>query len=179
MLKIENTVLIIVDVQGKLAQLMHEKQPLFDNLQKIIRGIQVLKIPILWVEQNPDGLGPTVPEISDLLTGIAPISKISFSSCGNERFIRELTSLNRNQILIAGIEAHICVYQTAVDLVSRGYDVEVVTNAVSSRTPENKKIALTKMRDAGVNLTSTEMALFELLKAAEGDQFKQILKIVK
>jgi nicotinamidase-related amidase len=179
MLKSEKTVLIVVDVQGKLAQLMYGKQALFENLQKIIKGIKVMGIPILWVEQNPEGLGSTIPEISELLAGSNPISKTSFSSCKNERFIQALKAANRNQILIVGIEAHICVYQTAMGLVELGYEVEVVTDAVSSRTIDNKKVALQKMRTAGVTLTSTEMALFELLEVAEGEQFKEILKIVK
>lgn len=179
MLKSEKTALIVVDVQGKLAQLMHGKQALFENLQKIIKGMKVMGIPILWVEQNPEGLGPTIPEVSELLTGINPISKSSFSSCKNEHFIQALKAANRNQILIAGIEAHICVYQTAMNLVESGYEVEVVTDAVSSRTIENKTLALQKMNSAGVALTSTEMALFELLEVAEGEHFKEILKIVK
>ncbi len=179
MFKSENTALVVVDVQGKLAQLMYGKQALFHNLRKIIKGIQVLGIPILWVEQNPEGLGPTIPEVSELLVNIEPISKSSFSSCRNERFIQKLRTANRNQILVAGIEAHVCVYQTAVDLVDLGYEVQVVTDAVSSRTLENKKVALQKIRDAGVSLTSTEMALFELLGVAEGEQFREILKIVK
>jgi len=179
MFKSENTVLIVIDVQGKLAQLMYEKQSLFHNLRKIIKGIQALGIPILWVEQNPEGLGPTIPEITELLSGIKPISKSSFSSCRNERFIQKLRAANRNQILVVGIEAHVCVYQTSMDLVDLGYEVEVVEDAVSSRTLSNKKVALQKMRDAGVSLTSTEMALFELLGVAEGEQFREILKIVK
>ncbi len=179
MLKSEKTALIVVDVQGKLAQLMYGKQTLFENLRKIIKGIQALGVPILWVEQNPEGLGPTIPEVTELLAGIEPISKSSFSCCRNERFIQALKTANRNQVLIVGIEAHVCVYQTAVDLVDLGYEVEVVTDAVSSRTIENKKVALLKMRDAGVSLTSTEMALFELLELAEGKQFKEILKLVK
>ena len=179
MLKPEKTVLTIVDVQGKLAQMMSGKQALFENLQKIIKGIQALEIPILWVEQNPEGLGSTIPEVAELLAGINPISKLSFSCCKNERFIQALKAANCNQILIVGIEAHICVYQTAMDLVKLGYEVEVVTDAVSSRTVENKNVALQKMSRAGVSLTSTEMALFELLEVAEGEQFKEILKIVK
>jgi nicotinamidase-related amidase len=179
MLKSEKTALTVVDVQGKLAQMMSGKQALFENLQKIIKGIQALGIPILWVEQNPEGLGSTIPEVAELLTGINPISKSSFSCCKNERFIQALKAANCNQILIVGIEAHICVYQTAVDLVKLGYEVEVVTDAVSSRTIENKNVALQKMSRAGISLTSTEMALFELLEVGEGEQFKKILKIVK
>jgi len=179
MLKIENVALLIVDIQGNLAHLMHGKELLFKNVQKLIKGIQVLGIPILWVEQNPQGLGPTIPEIADILPDIQPISKTSFSSCRNDLFLQALKALNRKQVLIAGIEAHICVYQTAVDLVDLRYEVQVVADAVSSRNMENKEIGLQKMRDAGVSLTSVETALFEILKVAEGAQFKEILKILK
>jgi len=179
MLKIENTTLLIVDIQGNLAHLMHGKELLFKNVQKLIKGIQILGIPILWVEQNPRGLGLTIPEIADLLSDIQPISKMSFSSCRNDRFVQALNALNRKQVLIAGIETHVCVYQTAAELVDIGYDVQVVTDAVSSRNMENKEIGLQRMRDSGVSLTSVETALFELLKVAEGEQFREILKIVK
>ena len=93
--------------------------------------------------------------------------------------MQALNEVNRKQILITGIETHICVYQTAVDLVEMGYEVQVVTDAVSSRTAENKEVGIQKMSNAGVHITSTEMALFELLEKAEGPRFKQILKIVK
>jgi len=179
MLKIDNTALLIVDIQGNLAHLMHGKELLFKNVQKLIKGIQILGIPILWVEQNPQGLGPTIPEIADILKNIQPISKMSFSSCRNDRFLKALNALNRKQVLIAGIETHICVYQTSAELVDIGYDVQVVTDAVSSRNMTNKEIGLQRMRDSGVSLTSVETALFELLKVAEGEQFREILKIVK
>ena len=148
MLAAEDTVLLIVDVQGKLAQLMHGKQELFANLKKIIQGAKALDIPILWTEQNPEGLGPTMPEVADLLSGVQPIGELSFSCLGNERFARELRALDRSQVLVAGIEAHICVYQTAVDLLHMGYEVQVVADAVSSRTEANKRVALAKIREA-------------------------------
>lgn len=179
MLDIENTALLIIDIQGKLAHLMDRKELLFSNVQKLIKGVQVLGIPILWVEQNPEGLGPTIPEISALLPDIQPISKMSFSSCGNAPFMQALKSLGRKQILVSGIEAHICVYQTAADLVALGYEVQVAADAVSSRNFENKEIGLQRLKDVGVGLTCVETALFELLKVAEGEQFKQIIRIVK
>lgn len=179
MLKPEETVLVIIDVQGKLAQLMHKKEELFENLQKIIKGVRVLGIPIIWLEQNPEGLGPTIPEVTSLLSGIKPISKFSFSCCGDECFIGALSSLNRKQVLLAGIETHVCVYQTAVDLVGMGYEAHIVADAVSSRTKENKKIGLERMREIGASLTSTETALFELLRTARADKFKEIARIVK
>jgi nicotinamidase-related amidase len=179
MLKMEDASLLIVDVQGKLAHLMHQKELLFENLKKLVNGIQVLGVPILWVEQNPGGLGPTLPEIADLMTDVTPISKMSFNSCQNQRFVEAFKALNRKQVLIAGIETHICVYQTAVGLVDMGGEVQVVADAVSSRTAENKAIGLQKIRDAGAALTSVETALFELLQVAEGDVFKALLRIVK
>jgi nicotinamidase-related amidase len=179
MLQLENTVLLIIDVQDNLAKVMHNKEKLFESLQKTIKGAQALGLPILWVEQNPEGLGPTIPEVADLMPDIKPISKLSFSCCKNDKFMEALKSLNRKQILAAGIEAHICVYQAAVDLLDLGYEVQVITDAVSSRTAENKEIGLQKMKDAGADMTSAETALFELLKLAEGPQFKEIIKIVK
>ena len=179
MLSVENTVLVIVDVQGKLARLMYEKEALFDNLQRLIKGAQILEIPILWMEQNPKGLGPTIPEVARHLTNIEPISKLSFSCCGSDRFKQALKESKCKQVLLAGIETHVCVYQTSRDLLGLGYRVEVVADAVSSRTAQNRDIGLEKIRDAGAALTSTETALFELLRVAEGEKFKEILKIVK
>ncbi len=179
MLTRENSVLLVVDIQGKLAQIMHERDALFTNVGKMIRGAQVLGIPIIWVEQNPQGLGPTVPEIAELLAGLKPVEKFSFSCWGEKRFVDELKSLGRRQVILTGIEAHVCIYQTAMDLLGAGYEVEVVADAVSSRTRENKQIALIKMRDLGAALTSTETALFELLRVAQGPKFKEILQIVK
>jgi len=179
MLKPENTVLVVVDVQGKLFNTMFEKEALTSNLQQIISGIQVLEIPVIWMEQNPNGLGPTIPEVAELLPDNQPIPKFSFSCCGDEGFMQALMKTNRRQALLIGIEAHVCVYQTAAELTEMGYEVEVVADAVSSRTSENKAIGLQKIRDAGACVTSNEMVLFELLRDAKGDRFKQMLKIVK
>jgi nicotinamidase-related amidase len=179
MITTEDTALILVDVQGNLAQSMHNKEGLSENLKRMVKGAQLLGLPILWTEQNPDGLGPTMPEIVELLPNQNPVSKFSFSCCGSEQFMKELKALNRQNILIVGIEAHVCVYQTAADLVNLNYDVQVVADAVASRTLENKQIGLEKSKEAGAGITSTEIALFELLKIAKGDKFKEIIKIVK
>jgi len=179
MLTINSTVLLIIDVQGKLAHLMFERESLFENLKKLIKGAKILEIPILWTEQCPQKIGPTIPQVSQLLTGVQPIPKINFSCCDNERFMQELEALNRKQILITGIEAHICIYQTTVDLVNLEYEVQIVADAVSSRKAEDKKIVIENIKNIGASLTSTEMALFELLRVAEGPKFKEILNIVK
>ena len=179
MITTEDTALVLVDVQGKLAQAMHKKEELFENLKKMIKGAKVLEVPILWAGQNPEGLGPTLPEIAELLPNQHPVSKLSFSCCGNEQFMKNLEALNRKNMVVVGIEAHVCVYQTAADLIDQQYDVQVVADAVASRTPENKQIGLEKCKEAGAGLTSTETVLFELLKEARGDRFKEIIHLVK
>jgi len=179
MLKIENCCLIVVDVQGKLAQLMYDKQALFNNIQILIKASKILDIPILWCQQCPDSLGPTIPEIAELLTDNEPVNKSSFSCCDEETFNTKLQALNRRCVLLCGIEAHVCIYQTAVDLLRKGYEVNVIADAISSRTLGNKNTAISRMAAEGVKISCTEMALFELLKTAEHPQFKQIAKLVK
>ena len=179
MLKTSDTALAIIDVQGRLASIVHEKEELFRNLQILIGGAKALELPILWLEQYPKGLGPTVPEVADLLPGQKPLEKLCFSACGQEHFPEKLRESGRRQVLIAGIETHVCVYQTTRDLLDRGYHVEVVADAVSSRQPESKQIALARIRDEGAAVTSVEMALFELLRTAEAAQFKEIAQLVK
>ncbi len=179
MLDADNTVLVIVDVQGRLAQLMADRETLFANLQRMVRGARVLELPILWAEQNPAGLGPTIPELTALLEGEKPVSKMTFSCAGNADFVAALEASGRRQVLLTGIEAHICVYNTAADLLARGYEVQVVADAVGARVAENKKVGVSRMCAEGAVLTSTEMALFELMKTAEHPRFREIQAIVK
>lgn len=179
MLSIDRTVLVIVDVQGKLAQLMHEKESLFANLRRVIRGAQILGVPILWCEQNPAGLGPTVPEVANLLAGQQPIAKLNFSCGGSDQFRQALQATGRTQVLLAGIEAHVCVYLTAADLVAAGCEVQVIADAVSSRSPANKQIGLARIQALPAGITCTETALFELLRVAEGPKFKEIIQLLK
>ena len=179
MLDCEQTMLIVVDVQGNLAQLMHEKDALFRNLKILIKSASILELPIVWVEQIPEKLGATTPEVAELLTGFTPIAKSTFSCYDEPRFAQAVAGANRKQILMAGIEAHICVYQTSCGLIEHGYEVQVVTDAVSSRKLENKQVGLAKMHSAGVGLTSTEMALFELMRDAKHARFRDVVKLVK
>ena len=179
MLDIKNCCLAVVDVQGKLAQLMQDKDALFKNIQLLIQAAQILEMPILWCQQVPDALGPTVPVIAELLTDVQPTNKAAFSCCGTDQFICKLNEAARNQVLLCGIEAHICVYQTAADLLGKGFKVDVVADAVSSRTLDNKQIALTRLAAEGARITSVEMALFALLRTAEHPKFRQIAKLIK
>jgi nicotinamidase-related amidase len=180
MLAADESVLVVVDVQGKLAQLMHEKEALFDALGRLVRGSLALELPVLWMEQNPEGLGATVPEVASVMPGdLTPIPKLSFSCWGEPRFIEALEATARRQVLLCGIEAHVCVYQTARDLLEEGYEVHVVADAVSSRKALNRDVALGRMSQLGAALTTVEGALFEMLGAADGPAFKEILDIVK
>jgi len=179
MLDIQQCCLTVVDVQGKLAQLMHGREALFRNVQILVLAAKILEIPILWCQQCPDALGPTIPEIAQHLSDIEPINKSAFSCCGTEQFIAGLKDLARNQVLLCGIETHVCIYQTAVDLLRQGFNVNVIADAVSSRTLENKQIALNRLAVEGAKITCTEMALFELLKTAEHPKFKQVTRLVK
>ena len=124
MLDSDNTVAVIVDIQGKLARVMHDSEAMIGAACRLVRGAAALKLPIVWTEQNPDGLGPTVPELAELLPG-EPIPKISFSCCGEPAFVSRLAAIGRSQVLLAGIESHICVYQTAVGLRAMGYEVHL------------------------------------------------------
>jgi len=179
MIDIENSVLVVIDIQGKLASLMYQKEKFFENVVKMIKGAQVLGIPIIWNEQLPDKLGATIPEIKDVLGDLAPMPKSTFSCCGNPAFVQKLMELDRDCVFLTGMETHVCVYQTTFDLIELDYDVFLVADAVSSRTPENKQIGIEAMKDYGAEITSVEMALFEMLEVAEGDMFKRIIEIVK
>ncbi len=178
-LSADQAVLVIVDIQGKLATLMHEKELFYDNVGKMIKASQVLNIPILWNEQLPDKLGETIPEIKSLLTDNQPLAKNTFSCCGNQDFLGKLRELKRTQVLLTGMETHVCVYQTARDLLNMGFEVHLIADAVSSRTQRNSQLGIAKMKACGAEVTSVEMALFEMLQVAEGEAFKRIIKIVK
>jgi len=179
MLDKSNVALVIVDIQGKLAQLMHEKKIFFENVVRMIKGARLLDFPIFWNEQVPEKLGETTPEVGEHLSEMKPMVKKTFSCCGNPDFVSALNDSGRKQVLLVGMETHICVLQTARDLLNEGYEVHLVTDAVSSRFKSNKKLGIEVMKDLGCKLTSVEMALFEMFNVAEGDIFREMIKIVK
>jgi nicotinamidase-related amidase len=179
MLNIEKTSLVLVDVQGKLAELMYDKESVFANCVILVKAAKILDIPILWCQQYPKALGETIPQLAELLGDENPIDKLCFSCAGHPNFIARLNELKREQVMLCGIETHVCVHQTAMDLLDRDYDVHLISDAVSSRTESNKKVGIQRMRDQGVCISSTEMALFELLRTAEHESFKEIAKLIK
>jgi len=198
MLKKDNALLVFIDVQGKLSEMVDGSEVLFGNLRRLLQGMDALDVPVIVTEQIPEKLGPTRDEFQEFITNPV-IAKSSFGCCGEPAFFHSMRSergfctpksndqrerqtlekTGRKQIILCGIETHVCVYQTARELLDAGYDVSVVTDAVSSRDPANKTLALRRMENEGVKLTGTEMLLFELLGDAKDPAFKSILNIVK
>jgi nicotinamidase-related amidase len=178
-LSVDDTVLMVIDMQGNLYEAMQDKQFLLESVQKLIRGMQVFNIPVMVTEQIPEKLGPTILPVASLLPDTPGMPKADFSCCGDEKIMKALKAAERRQVLLCGIEAHVCVYQTAMGLLGFGYDVHLVSDAVSSRTTMNREVGIRKMHDEGAHLTSTEMVLFELCRTADDPKFKEIYKIVK
>ncbi|HCH0724417.1 TPA: isochorismatase family protein [Vibrio parahaemolyticus] len=180
MLSKGNTGLIVVDVQGKLATLMHESDALIENITKLVKGAKALDLPILWLEQNPERLGPTAEPIREVLESThLPITKYTFDGCKEATFKVTVENAKVDTWLVCGIESHICVYQTAVSLRQSGYRVELVTDCVSSRTAANKALALAKLTANGVVLTGLEMCLYEMVEDCRAPEFKEILALIK
>lgn len=178
----DNTILVVIDVQEKLMPVIDGAKELLRNVERLVRGAHVLGVPVLVTEQYVKGLGPTVAAIRKTLdetSGYRPIEKACFSAHGSEAFAAQLAALERRQIVVAGVETHVCVYQTVKDLLAAKLDVTLVADAVSSRTPENREIALRRMTADGAKLSSTEMVLFELLGVSATDEFRAISRLIK
>ncbi|WP_299132757.1 hydrolase [uncultured Vibrio sp.] len=179
MLTKQKTGLVVVDVQGKLARLVDVSETLIANCGKLIEGAKVLGLPVVSLEQNPEKLGPTVSELNDLLSDVKPIPKFTFNACSEPKFVEAVQAKDVDTWLVCGIEAHICVYQTAIGLLELGYKVQVVGDCISSRTALNKKLAISRLRDAGVQITGLEMSLYELVKDCRAPEFKSILSLIR
>lgn len=175
----EKSCLLVIDVQGRLADLMYKKEPLFKHIIIMINAAKVLSLPVYWFEQYPKGLGSTKSAIKELLDDSNYHEKITFSACGADDFIHQLKASGRDQCIVTGIETHVCVYQTVMDLLANDYSVKVNQQAVSSRLKSNKNLALHTMQTAGAHITSTEMILFELMKTANNPHFRQISTLLK
>jgi nicotinamidase-related amidase len=171
--------LVVIDIQERLLPAIFERERVVQNSVRLIKGAGILGVPVFVTEQYRKGLGATVPEIPAAMSGFAPMEKLAFSACGDPCFVPALKTRNVSEVILCGIETHVCVCQTCLDLLDEGRRVLVVADAVSSRTPENHRFGLDRMRDAGAELVSTEMVLFELLEKAGTDEFKEILKLVK
>src|SRR5687767_1749715 len=174
-----NTVIVVIDVQEKLMPVIDGAKGVLRNIERLIRGAQILGVPVILTEQYVKGLGPTVAAVREALANYSPIEKDCFSAHGCTAFAAQLAALERRQLVIAGVETHVCVYQTVLDLLAAGYEVTLAADAMSSRTPENKELALKRMISEGAKLSSTEMALFELTGVSGTDEFRGISRLVK
>jgi len=179
MLTAENTCLIVIDIQEKLLPVMQDPEQVVKNTSVLIQAAKSLSIPILWCQQAPKALGPTVGELSSLLEDLEPINKSSFSCGGDEQFIEQIDALKPWTAILCGIETHVCVFQTAMDLIQKGLDVHVIADATSSRTKENKDSGINRMAKEGAVISSTEMLLFELLRNAKHEKFRELAKLIK
>ena len=179
MLKIQNSLLLVIDVQGKLADLVYEPEKTRQNIKRLIEGAKILDLPIIATEQMPEKIGGTVAEIKSVLGGIPLLTKDTVSCYANQEIQAALKNSGRDQVIICGIETHVCVYQTVLQLLADAFKVYLVKDAVSSRSIENKEIAVDRMINEGAKLSSTEMVLFELQQVAVGDKFRRLSKLVK
>ncbi len=170
--------LVVVDVQERLLSVVAKRDSLVENISKLAIAANYLGMPILWCRQNPNALGDYPDSISKHLT-TAPIDKMCFSCSLCAEFDDKLSSLGVRDVVVCGIESHICVYQTSRDLSRKGYNVEVVSDAISSRDLNNTRIAIERMRAESISVSSLEMTLFDLLGTAEHPRFRDIAKLIK
>ena len=178
----ERTVLVVIDVQERLFPAMDA-----DHREEVMRNIKVLtatarrlNLGTLVTEQYPKGLGHTLQEVKDALpAGAQPVEKVAFSCQRVEAFRSRLAAMGARQILLVGIEAHVCVLMSALDLLAEGYAVHIVADAVTSRTQANWRLAMAQLRQAGAVVTTTETVLFQLLRQADTDDFRELARLIR
>lgn len=174
----EKTALLIIDIQEKLMPVIHNAEEVLANTNKLLKGASVLNIPVILTEQYPKGLGNTCAEI-ELPENILTIEKMCFSCMQSASVIQELKAKNITTLVLCGVESHICVLKTALEALENNFEVHVVADAVSSRTKENKQLALERIRQSGAFIVSTEMMLFQLIDEAGTAAFKAISSLIK
>jgi hypothetical protein len=177
LLRRDDAMLLVIDVQDKINAVMVNQDHL-SRIEVLVEACQGLEVPVLASEQYPQGLGPTVQSLATLL-GDTPPAKLTFSCARDTGLRAAIEASARQQIVVTGIEAHVCVLQTALDLLSEGYEVFVPHDAVNSRRPADRQWALQRMAAAGATITSTESALFELLERCDTSDFKTVAKLIK
>ena len=179
MLHRDTTVLVVIDFQERLMPKIPVAEPVLGNAVKLIRFARELALPILLTEQYPKGLGRTVPEIAAELEGVVPIEKTAFGCMGDSAFVEALEATGCKQLLMTGVETHVCVMQTSLAALDAGYEVFIPRDAVGSREKYNYKAGLARMDRAGAQLVTTEMAMFELLREAGTPTFRRVLPLIR
>lgn len=175
----DDAIAVVVDIQERLFPHIHQHEQLEHNTRILLQGLIALEIPIIISQQYTKGLGETIDSIRALLPDINPIEKITFSCCGSDDFLRTLYGHGRDTVILCGIETHVCVQQTALDLLENGYMPVIVEDCVSSRRANDKHVAIERMRHEDAIVTTCESLLFELCERAGTDVFKRISQLVK
>lgn len=175
----ESTALLIIDIQERILPVIRKYENVVENTLKLIKGFKVLGLPIFYTEQYPKGLGPTTPELLDELEGNKAIQKMSFSCSGAGDLFSILKEKMITQIVVCGVESHVCVQQTVLDLLENNFQVNLAADACSSRRKFDYETALNRMAANGAEVTTVESILFELLNVCGTDEFKSVSKIVK
>lgn len=177
-----SSALVVVDIQEPFARAMADRERLAGNVVTLIRVAHIAGVPVLVTEQNPEKLGPTVPEIRSVLEELGlykPVGKLTFSCCAADGFVQQVRKAKRDTLLLTGMEAHVCVQQTALEALTLGYRVHVISDAVTSRRRDDWQVAMAKLRHAGAVISSTEMIAYELLGRAGTPQFKAAIPYLK
>lgn len=178
-LKKDTTALLIIDLQERILPVIRDVEIVLENTVKMIKGFKTMQLPIYFTEQYPKGLGPTSQKLLDELEGYSAFNKMSFSCSGAENLLEEFYKKKLSQIVVCGVESHICVQQTVFDLLANNFQVNLTADAVSSRKETDYNMALQRMRTLGAQVTTTESVLFELLEVCGTPEFKEVSKIVK
>jgi len=179
MIDIEDSLLIIVDAQGRLARVVAESEAAIERICILVQGSRLLGVPTLLTAQAPEKIGHTIPEIASLLPEQEDLPRVSFSIWRDQAVRQAVQALGRKQVLLCGFEAHICLYQSAMDLLADGFEVYIVADAVSSRRLSDKSTALAELSACGVHLTTVEMTLFALMRDAQHPTFKAVSALIK
>lgn len=179
LLTIAQSCLLVIDIQSRLNPVMFDENRAPSGAAKLLQGADILGVPALLCEQYPKGIGPTVEGLQDLIPDGGPLEKITFSCASDQGFQDRFQKLGRTQVVICGIETHVCVLQSALELLANGVHVFVVEDATASRTQENHAAGLERIRAEGGRIVTLEMVLFEWLKKAGTPEFKQISQLIK
>jgi nicotinamidase-related amidase len=180
LLHVEQTILVVVDMQEPFLRHIYEPERVVQNVCTLMQGANTLRVPVIATTQYAEKMGDLLPQIKKLVPSqLPPFDKMRFSCYGDPAFASEINRSGRKQILLCGVESHICVSQTAHELLAAGFQVHVAADAISSRSDTNWRLGIEKMRQAGVLLTSVEGALYELMEVAGTPEFKELLKLIK
>lgn len=171
--------MLIVDIQEKFRQVINGFKGIISNVSKLIQAFNILKISILVTEQYPKGLGKTVEELEEVLKKYEKIEKISFDCFNDKKFVKLIEKERKKNLIICGIEAHVCVTQTVLSALEKGFNVYLIADAISSRKKSDYEIAIKRMIHEGAKLASTEMIIFQMIKDSKDEEFKELSNIIK